>query len=340
MPRKLSPHKSYGEKLVNLFGRLLFSGKSYSLTELSHILNCSKPTVLRLIEDIKKGYGVDIQETFNGNRKYLSISSPPKPRHYLTLTESEMELLWMCRSFAEHLLGRSQIEDATRALFKTRTMVKVGRASPDHFASFKPGTIDYTNHQDSFRKLLEAMNKRSICKISYKGILVNKASTFYIMPLKLFSRHETVYIHARFAGTPGKPYQKPDYDPLLVLHRILSVDITEKTFQYPEDYDFEKTFNRHFGIMAGDPFEVEVEFKGKPAEYVSERTWSQDQKIEEIPGAPEKTIRLTFTSSSRLELVSWVLSFGDLTKVIRPQWLVEQIKEMARKMSSIYQDDE
>jgi len=60
MPEKLSPYKSYGEKLISLFARLMFSGQSHSLAELSKMLKCSKQTILRLVNDIRKSYGVDI----------------------------------------------------------------------------------------------------------------------------------------------------------------------------------------------------------------------------------------------------------------------------------------
>ncbi len=54
MPAKRDPYKSYGEKLIGLFVRLLFSGESHSLTELAKMLECSKQTVLRLIDNIRK----------------------------------------------------------------------------------------------------------------------------------------------------------------------------------------------------------------------------------------------------------------------------------------------
>ena len=48
MPAKIDLYKSYGEKLIGLFVKLLFSGEKYSLTELAQMFSCSKQTVLRL----------------------------------------------------------------------------------------------------------------------------------------------------------------------------------------------------------------------------------------------------------------------------------------------------
>jgi DNA-binding transcriptional regulator GbsR (MarR family) len=73
MPKKLSDHRSYGEKLISLFAKLLFSKESYSLTELSKMLGCSKQSVMRIVSDIRMAYSVEIEESSYGNRKYYRM---------------------------------------------------------------------------------------------------------------------------------------------------------------------------------------------------------------------------------------------------------------------------
>jgi len=331
---KQNIHRSYGEKIVSLFARLLFSQRSYSLTELSKMLGCSKPTVLRLVDDIGRAYGVDIEESFQGNRKFFRMKTLGKVPPAMGLNEMELDLLYMCQSFAEHLLGHEQFEETTRALLKSHALIAgEGNPSPEHFAVFRPGTIDYTPHQDSLRKLIEAMDAKKVCKVTYRRILGPAAKTYYLKPLKIFSHRDTVYLHARFTKTPGELYQEPEYDPLFAIHRILEVELTDRPFEFPKNYDFDRAFNKNFGIMKGEPFEVEVEFTDKPAEYVAERRWSPDQRVIPMEGGK---IRLLFTSSSKQEMIPWVLSFGELARVIRPVWLVEEIGQIAQKGSSLY----
>jgi biotin operon repressor len=64
MAEKLEINRSYGEKLISLFARMLFAGANYSLTDLSKMMGCSKQTVIRLINDIRMAYGVEIEESF------------------------------------------------------------------------------------------------------------------------------------------------------------------------------------------------------------------------------------------------------------------------------------
>jgi len=135
------------------------------------------------------------------------------------------------------------------------------------------------------------------------------------------------------ARYPGKSYKEPDFDPLLAIHRIKKLEITERSFEFPKDYDFEKSFNQNFGVIKEEAFEVEVEFTGYSAKYVAERIWSPDQKLTE---KKDGTVKLKFSASSEPELISWVLSFGDEAKVIKPEWLVEEVKEIVSKTMKLY----
>jgi len=325
MPEKKDLYRSYGEKLISLFGRLLYSGESYSLTDLARVLGCSKQSVLRLVDDIRRAYRVEIEETLERNRKHYRLKRPAIGIPSLPLTDMELNVLWMSQAFAKHLMGERLFEEATQALLKSQTPVQEGKgASPLHFGSLKPGTIDYTAHQEIFQKLIKAMAERRICRIKYQAIWDGKAKSYYVKPLKVFSHKDTVYLHARKARTPGHKYQEAAFDPLLAVHRIQDAEITDRHFEYPADYNFEKLFNRDFGVIKEEAFKVEVEFTGWAARFVSERSWSPDQKLVRRKAG---TLSLVFTTSSEAEFISWVLGFREEAKVIRPKWLVETVKQ-------------
>ncbi|MDY6790736.1 MAG: WYL domain-containing protein [Thermodesulfobacteriota bacterium] len=335
MPEKIDPYRSYGQKLISLFAKLLFSGKSHSLIELSKMLNCSKQTVLRLVGDIRRSYGVDIEEMKEGRKRFYRIKRLSASKPVINLTDTELNALYMCKIFAQHLLGHGFLEEANRGLEKNRALFPDEKqGSFNHFASFYSGSIDYTSHHKTILLIINAMENKKICKITYKAIMSKKAKTFYIKPLKIFSHRDTVYLHAKKARTPKKPYDDPDFDPLLAIHRIRKIETTDRLFTIPKDYDFEKVFNKKFGVIKEEAFRVELEFSGWAAAYVSERIWSADQKI--VKKRDGKT-RLTFSTSSEPELISSMLSFGDEVKVIKPKWLVDEIKEVVNKMERVYE---
>ena len=336
MPEKISPYASYGEKIIKLFAKLLFSGQSYSLTELSRMLVCSKQTVLRLMDDIRRSYGVEIEETVIERNKFYRIRKPGRVPPALALTGGEMSVLLMCQAFARHLLGDVLFDEASTAIEKNRALAgPLSDNAGHHFTSYKPGSIDYTPHEESIKTLLKAMEQKKICKVAYRSLLSRASKTFLIMPLKIFSHNDSMYLSARYAGKPGKRDERHEYDPLLAIHRLKRIEMTEQFFEFPKDYDFEQIYNRNFGIMKSSTFEVEVEFTGMSARYVSERRWSPDQRIRRMN---DSTIRIAFSASSAHELISWVLSFGTEARLIRPQMLVENLKVMLMKMETRYID--
>ena len=334
MAEKQNIYRSYGEKLISLFVRLLFSGESYSLTELARMLHCSKQTVLRLVNDIRMAYNVDLEESKRGNRSYYRIKKPQRIALTQSLTGMELSVLEMCRDFTAHLLGDKLFEEATRALLKSQALLpEEDQKHSRHFATFRPGTIDYTPHHDTIRTIIEAMEAHKVCRIEYQAIMETTAKTFYIKPLKLFSHHDTVYLHAQKAQYPGRRYEEPEYDPLLAVHRIKKIEITERHYEFPDTFDFEKAFNRNFGIIKDDTFQVEVEFTGWAARYAAERIWSPDQKITK---KGKGTIRISFSASSTPELTGIILSFADEAQVIQPDWLVEEMAAMTKRLHELY----
>lgn len=333
MPEKYDPYKSYGEKLIGLFVRLLFSGESHSLTDLARMLDCSKQTVLRLLNNIRMSYGIHIEETKEGNRSYYRIRKAAASLQNIPLTEAELQSLQLCKAFTQHLVGKKLYEEATQAILKSKTSLAAGHQVGEcHFTAFRPGTIDYTPQHQIIHTLIDAMEKKQVCKLTYQSVNSPKPKKYYIKPVKLFSYHDAIYLHAQKAKEPGKPYTAAKYDPLLAVHRMKSIELTDVKFQ-PDKFDFEKAFNQQFGIIKEKAFDVEVAFTGWAAAYVSERIWSPNQKI--IPKGKNKII-LKFTSSSEPELISWLLSFGEEAKLIQPEWLVKELKSKILKLADCY----
>lgn len=335
MPRKLDQDQKYGDKVIRLFARLLFSSRPHSLTELADALDCSKPTVSRILQNIEKSIGIDLERTKRGKEAIYAIKNrKPPPAAYLS--QSEMDLLWMCRAFAERLVGPDLFGEVQQALFKTQTLVRGDAApTPEHFGTFFPGTIDYTPHQDTIRALMDAMNERRVCKVTYKAAASERAKTFHVKPLKIFTHKDTLYLHALRAKDPWqKKWIEPEFDPVLAIHRFKKVEEADRTvkFDIPEKYDFEKAFNQTFGIIKGKSFHVEAELTGWAAVYVGERSWGPDQSL----SYEADRLKIMFTASSVPEVTSWILSFGENGRLLKPDWLARDIAEAIQRMKTLY----
>jgi len=333
MPRKINDYRSSGEKIISLFARLLFSREKRSLIELAQLLQCSKQTVIKNINDISMAYSVDIEESFEGRRRYYQIKKPFVPPE-VSLTSEEISTLIMCRAFTEHLMGRELFQDSLRAVEKSMTLLpKNAKVSDKHFGSLKLGRIDYTPYRTAIHKLIEAMNSNRDCAITYRSAGATQEKTLYISPLMLFSFNEALYLHGLLASRPGSKPIKSDFNPILAIHRIENVDITERTFQRPENYDFEKHFNNRFGVMQDKAFTVKVEFSKSAADYVAERIWSPKQKIKRLK---DGRLQLTFEAASGPEVMAKLFSFGAEAKALEPDWLVSEMKNTIKQMANNY----
>lgn len=111
------------------------------------------------------------------------------------------------------------------------------------------------------------------------------------------------------------------------------VELTERAFEFPADYNFEKSFNREFGVIKEKAFEVEAVFTGWSAKFVAERIWSPDQKIESLD---QDKIKLSFTASSEPEVLSWLLSYGEEVELLKPEHLLGELTAKIHKMHEIY----
>jgi hypothetical protein len=338
MPRKLNPDTSYGQKLVTLFARLLFSGGWHGLADLSRELDCSKQTVLRLIDDITLSYSIRLETDLRGGRRYYRIRRAVPAEPAAMLTPQEMDALLMCRAFTRHLLGREGYQQAERALGKASQLLanddaEDGDLGASRFGVFRPGSIDYTPYLAFLQTVTEAMQEHRVCEASYRKPGQRRAKIFRFKPLKVFSWRETIYVHGRYAAMPGQRFKDPGHDPLWALQRFREVRKTEVSFRPPADYDFEKALNREFGMLRGEPFRVVAEFTDWAADYVAEREWSPGQELEWLPGG---ALRLSYDAVSVPEVVTWVLSFGRLCRAVGPAEVLAGVRQRLAEVEGMY----
>jgi predicted DNA-binding transcriptional regulator YafY len=98
-------------------------------------------------------------------------------------------------------------------------------------------------------------------------------------------------------------------------------------FKYPTDYQPTQLSEGAFGLIGGPRTRVRIRFDTKVARFVQRRQWHPTQKIKRVDGG----IELTMEVEGTVELLSWVLGFGDKAEVIEPVSLREEIaNELAR----------
>ncbi len=113
--------------------------------------------------------------------------------------------------------------------------------------------------------------------------------------------------------------------------RIEAAERTGKRFAPPEGFDVESHFGANFGVHGGEVERVVVRFAASVASYVRERKWHRSQVLRAAPGGG---VTLTMDVAGRVEVKSWVQSFGSAATLLAPADLAAEIAREAEAVAA------
>ncbi len=89
-----------------------------------------------------------------------------------------------------------------------------------------------------------------------------------------------------------------------------------------------------FGVFAGkDLCRMRIWFDAWAAQLIRERLWHASQKINELPSGE---LELELVLSSTVEVVPWILSWGEHARALAPQELVRELQRRIDRMAKAY----
>ena len=168
--------------------------------------------------------------------------------------------------------------------------------------------------------LIEAMRDGMIVEVDYQSFRQQVPANFEIEPycLKLF--RQRWYVVAR----------SPHYNRVMIysLDRILDLEVSEKTFYYPEEFNPQSYFDACFGIVADDDIGIET---------VQLKVYApQDKYFDALPlHHSQRTVEVTeghtvyeYRIRPTYDFVQELLSHGADVEVLQPSLLGDIAKEM------------
>jgi predicted DNA-binding transcriptional regulator YafY len=323
MPHKHSDHTAE-EKLLRLYSLLVFSHRrEFSLKELAEYLGCTKQTVLRLKDRLEaSGFGT-LMESRRGREAIYRLDAPQGPP-VLDISAQGLEELVLCRNFFLHLFPKVPHSQADEALAAANapTQEIAGLAQV-----YTKGRIDYAPYQGILQTILRAMRENKACRLSYQAAWRSAARAFLFAPKRLIAYHETISALGWEMTENGQArFDKPVS---LYLHRCREARLTRRTTTHlPLPPPAQGQDGEHFfGVMPGQPFTIKARFTREAADYVREREWSSRQSC--VP-LEDGSVVLEFEAQSRVEALSWLLSFGARATVLEPEDLREELRNQAR----------
>jgi predicted DNA-binding transcriptional regulator YafY len=111
---------------------------------------------------------------------------------------------------------------------------------------------------------------------------------------------------------------------MFVLDRIKMMNITDETFEIPDDFDLETYMQSPFKVIHDKPVKVTIRFDKKAAGYIKEKIWHHSQDIE-----PQKDGSIIFSAevAGADEVKHWVMSWGTNAEVLTPEFLRREIAQ-------------
>lgn len=313
-----------------LYSLLLFSGRAYSHTELSRLLDCSKSTVTRVLTDIEVTPGLHVKiDVEKVGREHYYRATRPESKPNVSLEARALEDLALCRDLVANILPSNLRDDITATINQTAVLLAEydGRGdalTPVALAASK-GSVDYSKHQDVLATVLDGIRQNRIVKLTYTAHDRTEAKPMAVAPQNLVTHRDSLYLKARREKDLDR--KNGFYDPILAIQRIVTATLTNREFTPPKPT--KKDAYSVFGFMPGESFPVIVEAEAPVVRYLKERTWSHDQQFEDLDNG---RVRLQFSATSEDEVVSWVLGFAGKMVLVAPEGLREKTKRAVEKI--------
>jgi predicted DNA-binding transcriptional regulator YafY len=112
--------------------------------------------------------------------------------------------------------------------------------------------------------------------------------------------------------------------------------LRKRTFEIPADFKTDEVLHGAFGVHVGDPVNarrVIVEFSAEKIELVAGRVWHPTQELTRVAGG---RMRLSFTCTNLMPVVSWILQWGPHAKVIEPTELAATVIDELERARAQY----
>ncbi len=301
---------------------LLNSGAGVSVYDIAERLSCSVRTAIRYLDALEAA-GEPLYEEMVGKKKVWRLM--PSARHEtITLTTSQMLSLYLSRAAFDFLAGtgfREDLDDVFKKLGATlkRKDFTAARNLDRKIFDVNEAPHIYEDRIDHVNEMMTALLREERLRVTH-GSVARARKPFVLEPLTLVIYKKGLYL----AGYSHHHNGIRTFS----LDGFRDIDwISRDKFDYPADYQPAKLAEGAFGLISGPRTRVRIFFDDKVARFVRRRRWHPTQVVKRVPGGVEFTMDVSGT----VEVVSWVLGFGDQAEVLEPGSLRDQVAaELAR----------
>jgi predicted DNA-binding transcriptional regulator YafY len=319
---------------------LMTADKGVTVNELEQALNIKRRSVYRLIKILedklhfpvsstREGFGGVVKYRLPGN--YLAkLNKIALPR--ISLSRNEVRLMQFFLAHDAIFQGTQIYEDVQllkRKLENFFPQKKKGASSnwtgSTVFVMPHNAVKSYKGKEHIIYTLIESASNTRSCNVTYNAFTKGSAKTYTVEPLKFIHHRGGLYIIVRI----------PRHDTIIALaiERIQAIEVSNKTFVPVEDDKINSLLNLVFDLTFDDLIRAVIRFTPRVTPYIAERRWSGRQELELHK---DGSCTLTITTTGKIDLISWLLSWGPDARVLSPDFFRQQIEEKIKAMAAVY----
>jgi predicted DNA-binding transcriptional regulator YafY len=291
---------------------LLDSSGGVSIYEIAERLHVSVRTAIRYLRALEDT-GARIYDEREGHRKVWRLM-PSAREGTLSLTTSQMVSLFLSRRVFDFLEGTGFKEDLEEVFHQLEAHLKrkdfvATRNLEKKLFDVNEAPFVFEGRIEDINDIITALIREERVSLVHTSVARGKKDLL-VDPYTLLVYKKGLYLagyshHHESVRTFG-------------VDGIRKIDWRKgDRFDYPAEYSPEQLVEGAFGLFIGPKTRARILFDENVARYVRRRQWHPSQRIERA----ERGIVLTLEVRGTVELLSWVLGFGDKAEILEPESL-------------------
>jgi proteasome accessory factor B len=309
--------------------RLVEARHGITVDDLAEETGVDRRTIFRDLTAVREaGYPL-ISEWLNGRKVYRFLTRfkdvPP-----ISFTLQELMTLYFLRSQFDFLKG-TPFGEELESIFR-----KVNSVLPPRYAAHMEriasvtipllqGKRDYGKVGEQLRLLRDALIFQYRVKLGYRSVGRTRTSTYTVDPYSLIFHKGGLYLLGFAHNRRGLR--------TFAVERLTRVEVERERFEIPDKFRPEERFRNAFGIVDEAAMQVRVRFSPAVAHAVRDRIWHPSQGIEPLP---DGGVIISFEAGGRMEILSWLLSFGEHAELLAPADLRDEAAGKIADMANRY----
>jgi predicted DNA-binding transcriptional regulator YafY len=312
--------------------RDLEASRRLTIDQLAERTGVTTRTIRRDLEALQTAGFPLFDEVIEGKRYWTLEQRAFKRLDDTAFTLAELSALYFSRTLAASLAATPFQDDVATAFEKLAGALTPGmRQFLDRLPLViqakgpAPRRHDDRAYGDHVSRLLDATLHHRRAQMTYFSVSSGREKEYLIEPYRLVHAQGGLYLFAFV----------PEYGEMRTfgVDRIRRVSLLEERFE-PAAVSAD-TFAHSIGVNEGQPERIEIAFEPRIAPYVRERTWHASQRTSD---RDDGGVLMTLDVCNDWALRSWILSFGQLARVIAPPELARQVKDELQRAQSRYDD--